>query len=91
MQDFTKKTNIKEFVPKQKDHSFRYGVGTLLKPNNTETFNKHGFCIVVKHENNGIPSYVFYSQKEQREWEMKCWVVNAFWIMEAESAETPST
>ena len=77
---------MREFKAKVKDSTNKYEVGTLLKPHNTIAQEKHGLLIVLDYKNQGIPVYVLYSQKQQCEWELKAWVANAFYNVEAEGS-----
>ena len=71
-----------------RDHSFKFVIGTLVCPDNSGTFAKNGMMVVIDHFStieDRIPEYgsgnyyTLYSQYEQREVKIKCWVVNSFW------------
>jgi hypothetical protein len=91
MKPFTPKRDIKTFETRTKNNTFMHGIGVLLEPLNTVTFQKHGHLIVINHiQVDGENHYTLFSQKEQREFETKCWVVNAFYKPGNNSEQIPA-
>ena len=73
-----------------KDHSFKHDIGVLVSSNSSFTFNKLGFCIIIKHQpysdmNPKLSTYIVFSQNEQREWEIPCFVVNGYYTKVADN------
>lgn len=70
----------------KRNHKHQYKIGTLLRSDGTDSFDKYGFCIVMEHLQKSINTgfsgdthYLLFSQEKSSYLEIPCWVVNGFY------------
>ena len=84
MKEYQPKTKIKQYEPKVRNDKHILDIGVLVKSNSSLAFNQHGFMVITELKTVGNENfYILYSQKEQRYWELRCWLVNSCYTVEA--------